>query len=84
MEAGIDEEGSVVAAGVSSEVIFQVNDFVKALSDSSEILIYDTLVTSNQQKLTSNKVPTEAIFIDWKDVSAFTYKSAGMDKLGAS
>ena len=51
MDAGIDEDDGVMAAGLQNEIIFKVGDFNKALLESSEVSIYDTLVTSNQQKL---------------------------------
>ena len=61
---------------------FKIDEFKKALMDSNEVSLFTMLVTSNMQTNNTMKVPTEALFINWRDIFTYTYKSATMDNLG--
>jgi hypothetical protein len=63
---------------------FKIDDFKKVLMDSNEVSLFGMLVTSNMQTNNTMKVPTEALFINWRDIFTYTYKSATMDNLGTA
>lgn len=65
-----------------SQMTFQIDEFQSMLCEGNEVGIFNVIVNSNTLISLSIKVPTEALFIDWRDSSTFTYRTGNMDCIG--